>query len=378
MPRFSIVIFTKNRSDLIGFALESVLNQTFPDFEVIIADNDDTDATAKVLSRYEDSRIRYQRTGSLSMIDNWEAGVSLASGEFVLSLTDRSAFRSYALEKVNAAIERYRQDVYIWSFNYLSESLDAIFSADTKPSEVVSSNTLLEIFLTQPYAIYSAKLPRGLNSCQSRALLDEIKRRNGRFFLPISPDYTLAFITLAHRSQVVLLNEPLFLWGYGQLSTGGGLYRNSDTRKRFLHDAGLAEDELISEVPIKTNGIHNCICNDLLKLRRQYPELPSLDLVSYFLSCRSEIEQWLIPGDPRYAEKMAAWSDALAKQSPETIAAVQTSEHLVWYRKVWRAFYNSSIANTRKRTEKQHFPQFENILEATRWIEDQEAASTEP
>src|SRR5688500_2786357 len=84
MPRFSIVIFTKNRSDLIGFALESVLNQTFPDFEVIIADNDDTDATAKVLSTYQDSRIRYLRTGSLSMIDNWEAGVSLACGEYVL------------------------------------------------------------------------------------------------------------------------------------------------------------------------------------------------------------------------------------------------------------------------------------------------------
>jgi hypothetical protein len=130
-------------------------------------------------------------------------------------------------------------------------------------------------------------------------------------------------------------------------------------------------------------GIHNTVCNDLLKLRYQHAELPDLDLVSYFLICRKEIDQWLLPDDPIYAEKLTAWAEALAKQPQEIINAVQTRlprppehEEPVWYREVWRLFYNSSIArNTRKRFAKQEVPvpQFENILQATSWIEDRRA-----
>lgn len=387
MSFFSVVIFTKNRSEIIGFALESVLKQTFSDFEVIIADNDDTDATAAVVGKYQNPRIRYHRTGDLSMVDNWEAGMALARGDYVLCLTDRSALRSYALQRIKAAIELYHEEVYVWSFDTLSADFDNVWRAQTKTPQIVPSADLFDLFLTEPYNVYSVALPRGLNSCHSRALLDRIKQAEGRVFLPISPDYTLAFLTLAHCSRVVLLNEPLFLWGYEQFSNGGGLYGNSETFMRCMRDMNLADQELFNEVPIKTTGIHNVVCNDLLKLRRHNAELPGLDLPSYFVVCRREFDERLSPDDPIYAEKIAAWNDALAKQSPEVIAAVNLAldasperDQVVWYRTIWRVLYNSAIARgARSRlASRETLPRFENILQAMSWIEGQPSVIPRP
>ena len=380
MPVFSVVIFTKNRSDLVGFALESVLNQSFPDYEVIIADNDDTDATAKVVRSYQDSRIRYHRTGNLSMVDNWEASVSLACGQYVLSLTDRSVFKSYALERIKKAIDQFGEDVYVWSYDILFGTLDEIlFSKASGKAETVLSPTLFDLFLTEEYCVYSECLPRGLNSCCSRSVLEDIKRTSGRCFLPVAPDYTLAFLTLAHRPRIVQMNESLFVWGYGHLSNGGGLYTNSPYSEQTFREMDLSELDLVKHVPIKTKGIHNLLCNDLMRLKQIYPDhFAGIDLrpIPYFVTCRKEIDQWLSPDHPSYREKVSAWEEALAKQPDDIqteVRAALTEPSVDLRRKLWRVFYNSSMAtNARRQLAKRrsHFPKFEDILQATHWIEE--------
>lgn len=54
-PLISILIPTKNRSFLVGYAIKSVLIQTFTNFELIVIDNDDNpEATKKVVTSYDD------------------------------------------------------------------------------------------------------------------------------------------------------------------------------------------------------------------------------------------------------------------------------------------------------------------------------------
>ena len=57
-PFFSIVIPTKNRSFLVGYAIQSVRRQSFDDYEIVIADNDDTEETRQVVGGFQDPRIR--------------------------------------------------------------------------------------------------------------------------------------------------------------------------------------------------------------------------------------------------------------------------------------------------------------------------------
>ena len=57
----SIILPTYNRANQIGKAIESVLAQTYEDFELIVVDDGSTDETEKVVTSYKDCRIRYHR-----------------------------------------------------------------------------------------------------------------------------------------------------------------------------------------------------------------------------------------------------------------------------------------------------------------------------
>ena len=60
MPKLTVVTSTYNRPQLLKRAMESVLNQTFTDFEYWIINNGSTDNTDEIIKNYmkEDSRIK--------------------------------------------------------------------------------------------------------------------------------------------------------------------------------------------------------------------------------------------------------------------------------------------------------------------------------
>ena len=60
-PTVSVIISTYNRAHLIGRAIQSVLDQTYQDFEIIVVDDASTDNTEEVVSNFDDERIRYIR-----------------------------------------------------------------------------------------------------------------------------------------------------------------------------------------------------------------------------------------------------------------------------------------------------------------------------
>ena len=61
LPFFSVIIPTYNNADIIHDTIESVLNQTFKDFELIIIDDGSTDDTAKTILSFSDNRILYKK-----------------------------------------------------------------------------------------------------------------------------------------------------------------------------------------------------------------------------------------------------------------------------------------------------------------------------
>ena len=60
MPHFSNVIPTFNRVNKLKSTIESVLNQTFDDFELLIMDDGSVDGTEKMVNKFGDSRIKYE------------------------------------------------------------------------------------------------------------------------------------------------------------------------------------------------------------------------------------------------------------------------------------------------------------------------------
>ena len=58
-PTISVIIPTYNRAHMIGRAIQSVLNQTYQGFEVIIIDDGSADNTEEVVNSFNDGRLRY-------------------------------------------------------------------------------------------------------------------------------------------------------------------------------------------------------------------------------------------------------------------------------------------------------------------------------
>ena len=84
-PRVSIGLPVYNGENFLEFALDSILGQTFQDFELIISDNASTDATESICRRYaaKDSRIRYYRNpNNQGAAQNYNRVFALARGEY--------------------------------------------------------------------------------------------------------------------------------------------------------------------------------------------------------------------------------------------------------------------------------------------------------
>ena len=58
MPFFSVVIPTYNQAKYLKASIDSVLRQSYKDFEIIIIDNYSTDETQKIIKKYKSRRIR--------------------------------------------------------------------------------------------------------------------------------------------------------------------------------------------------------------------------------------------------------------------------------------------------------------------------------
>jgi glycosyltransferase involved in cell wall biosynthesis len=89
MSHFTVIICTYNRAHLLSRAIQSVLAQTEPDFELLIVDDHSEDETAQVVSSYEDKRIRYlkrEQNGGSSATRN--EGIRAARGRFIAFLDD--------------------------------------------------------------------------------------------------------------------------------------------------------------------------------------------------------------------------------------------------------------------------------------------------
>jgi len=108
-PQFSIIIPTGNRARLARMAVQSVLDQSFDDFEIIIADWTGSDENRELADR--DRRIIYMRTESDTPYGGWNVSVRRARGNYILWLDDDNYLLPYALKLLNHGITETHADV---------------------------------------------------------------------------------------------------------------------------------------------------------------------------------------------------------------------------------------------------------------------------
>jgi glycosyltransferase involved in cell wall biosynthesis len=82
----SVIITTYNRSFLISRAIDSVLNQSLPPYEIIVVNDGSSDDTKRVLDQYRDIKVINKKNGGISSARN--IGITKASGDYIAFLDD--------------------------------------------------------------------------------------------------------------------------------------------------------------------------------------------------------------------------------------------------------------------------------------------------
>jgi glycosyltransferase involved in cell wall biosynthesis len=99
-PRVSVVMAAKNYARFLPIAVESVLAQTFADWELVIIDDGSTDQTPDAVRLFlTDCRVRYARVDRLGQSRAKNLGIRLARGEFVAFLDADDTWLPTKLEK---------------------------------------------------------------------------------------------------------------------------------------------------------------------------------------------------------------------------------------------------------------------------------------
>lgn len=106
MARVTVAIPTYDRPAFLKQAIQSVLRQTYQDFDVIVSDDGSNPETAEVVRSAGDPRFRYRRTaGKLGVPKNFNECVRIAQGEFFALLPDDDLYAPEYLERMVQALE---------------------------------------------------------------------------------------------------------------------------------------------------------------------------------------------------------------------------------------------------------------------------------
>jgi glycosyltransferase involved in cell wall biosynthesis len=197
MPRVSVVIPTYNHAHYLPYAVQSVLRQTYADWEAIVVDDGSTDDTADVVARFTDPRIRYIYQENQGLPAARNTGIRAAQSDYLAFL--------------DADDE--------WEPGFLRRCI-GVLSADSTLTGVYTRNYFIDEHgqplprlggqVVPPTAFRSRILQSGLFPAHAALVRADVIREIGHFDIRLTSleDWDL-WIRLSARYQMQGISEPL-------------------------------------------------------------------------------------------------------------------------------------------------------------------------
>ena len=244
-PIVSIIMPVKNTELFIRQCINSILNQTLQNFELICVDDGSDDSTPEILdgyqSRYPDKiRVIHNKASNAGVCRN--IGMRYAHGKYLLFLDSDDTFKNTMLEKAVRALDESWADVLIFGGNvynnktkqyYKAEWLlrwEFVISKQFKPTDI--SNYLFQITTPNPWN----KMYRSNYIWDNNIQFQSNMRANDVFF---------TYYALANAKKITVLNEQLVNWRTNNPHSLQG--SNSQTPTCFLKAYTKLHDELVLE-----------------------------------------------------------------------------------------------------------------------------------
>lgn len=112
-PKISVVMSVYNGERYLKEAIESILNQTFTDFEFIIIDDGSTDESAAIINSYSDTRIRLIQQENKGLATALNRSIKAAEGKYIVRMDADDISMGNRLEKQFEFLERHTECVAV-------------------------------------------------------------------------------------------------------------------------------------------------------------------------------------------------------------------------------------------------------------------------
>ena len=124
--RFSVIVPVYNSAPFLKRCVESVVKQTFPDWELILVDDGSTDGSDELIRQFaeREPRIRSFRQENSGQFFARRKGIDNAAGDYLLFLDSDDAFTHDCLEKVNMTLRRQPADIVMFAGSIMENGQD--------------------------------------------------------------------------------------------------------------------------------------------------------------------------------------------------------------------------------------------------------------
>jgi glycosyltransferase involved in cell wall biosynthesis len=239
MPRFSILLPTRERADTLRFALKTAVAQDFGDVEILVHESGDDPRTAEVVAEVGDHRTRHVKTFEpVAMKENWERAVAAAAGDYLTIIGDDDGIIPGACSEAGQILDRYPVDVltwrpaaYFWPESAITVLQNRLQAYMPKAGfELQDPRTLLH--LAYHFREHHYTMPMMLHSFVGRPLVDRVIEGLGSYFSSAAPDIASAVADAWFGESCILSRRPLSISGISHHSTGSRMHFSRDLKLR--------------------------------------------------------------------------------------------------------------------------------------------------
>lgn len=232
--KFSVLLPTRNRLDLLKYAVESVRRQDRDNWEIIVSDNDSEDDIAGYVASVADSRIKYFRTPRfIPVTDNWNNALDKATGDYITMLGDDDCLMKGYFRVLGELLERFSYpdcvttNAFLYAYpgvmpghpdGYLQPYGYAEFFRGTPEPFLLEKKDAVDLVKNS----MNLKLRFGYNMqyfAFSRHLVKSLEAK-GKFFQSPYPDYYASNVLLLKADRILVCPHPLVTIGISPKSFG--------------------------------------------------------------------------------------------------------------------------------------------------------------
>ncbi len=133
-PLVTAVITTYNQAAYLGEAIQSVVNQTYQPLEIIVIDNDSSDATAEIVAEFPSTKYIKQENSGPSGARN--RGIKEANGEFIVFLDGDDRVRADCVEaRVKLLLNAPSANLVVGAYDVVNSQGELLFHDSIAPAE---------------------------------------------------------------------------------------------------------------------------------------------------------------------------------------------------------------------------------------------------